>query len=146
MYGLHQWEEALLCNASSHWLSPYPEWSLNNASIQEDIWPMAIVIYMINVMFHSDYFPSINTPGCLSAASLSQPQHLTNPAILWPDAMRQNAHQPDHTKAIPFVNRLSPTRTNHLVGSLSRQKFRDIILEFVWAYLLKSKNHITINM
>ena len=27
-YGLHQWEEALLCNAFSHWLSPYPEWSL----------------------------------------------------------------------------------------------------------------------
>ena len=27
-YGLNQWEEALLCNASSHWPSPYPKWSL----------------------------------------------------------------------------------------------------------------------
>ena len=27
-YGLSQWEEALLCNASSHWQSPYPVWSL----------------------------------------------------------------------------------------------------------------------
>ena len=27
-YGLSQWEEALLCNASFHWLSPCPEWSL----------------------------------------------------------------------------------------------------------------------
>ena len=25
-YGLSQWEEALLCNAFSHWPSPYPEW------------------------------------------------------------------------------------------------------------------------
>ena len=25
-YGFSQWEEALLCNASSHWPSPYPEW------------------------------------------------------------------------------------------------------------------------
>ena len=28
-YGLIQWEEALLCNASSHWQSPYPVWSLH---------------------------------------------------------------------------------------------------------------------
>ena len=28
MYGLSQWEKALQSNASSHWLSPYPEWSL----------------------------------------------------------------------------------------------------------------------
>ena len=27
-YGFDQWEEALRSNASSHWLSPYPEWSL----------------------------------------------------------------------------------------------------------------------
>ena len=27
-YGLNQWEGALLRNASSHWLSPYPDWSL----------------------------------------------------------------------------------------------------------------------
>ena len=27
-YGLSQWEKALLCNASSHWPSPCPEWSL----------------------------------------------------------------------------------------------------------------------
>ena len=27
-YGLIQWEEALLSNAYSHWLSPNPEWSL----------------------------------------------------------------------------------------------------------------------
>ena len=27
-YGLSQWEKALLCNAFSHWSSPYPEWSL----------------------------------------------------------------------------------------------------------------------
>ena len=27
-YGLSQWEEALLCNASSHWPSPYSEWPL----------------------------------------------------------------------------------------------------------------------
>ena len=27
-YGFSQWEEALLCNAFSHWPSPYPEWSL----------------------------------------------------------------------------------------------------------------------
>ena len=26
-YGLSQWEAALLCNASSHWPSPYSEWS-----------------------------------------------------------------------------------------------------------------------
>ena len=26
-YGFSQWEEALQCNASSHWPSPYPEWS-----------------------------------------------------------------------------------------------------------------------
>ena len=26
--GLSQWEEVLLCNAFSHWPSPYPEWSL----------------------------------------------------------------------------------------------------------------------
>ena len=26
--GLSQWEKALLCNAFSHWRSPYPEWSL----------------------------------------------------------------------------------------------------------------------
>ena len=29
-YGLSQGEEALLYNASSHWQSPYPEWSLSN--------------------------------------------------------------------------------------------------------------------
>ena len=28
-YGLGQWEKALHSNASSHWLSPYPEWSLH---------------------------------------------------------------------------------------------------------------------
>ena len=27
-YGLSQWVQALLCNAFSHWSSPYPEWSL----------------------------------------------------------------------------------------------------------------------
>ena len=27
-YGLSLWEEALLCNAFSHWTSPYPEWSI----------------------------------------------------------------------------------------------------------------------
>ena len=27
-YGLGQWERVLHSNASSHWLSPYPEWSL----------------------------------------------------------------------------------------------------------------------
>ena len=27
-YGLGQWEKALHSNASSHWISPYPEWSL----------------------------------------------------------------------------------------------------------------------
>ena len=27
-YGLSQWEEALQCKASSHWPSPWPEWSL----------------------------------------------------------------------------------------------------------------------
>ena len=32
-YGISQWEEALLCNASSHWLSPYPEWSLYCVSL-----------------------------------------------------------------------------------------------------------------
>ena len=30
-YGLGQWEEALHSNAFSHWLSPYPEWSLHTA-------------------------------------------------------------------------------------------------------------------
>ena len=28
-YGLCQWEKALHSNASSHWPSPYPEWSLH---------------------------------------------------------------------------------------------------------------------
>ena len=28
-YGISRWEEALRCNASFHWLSPYPKWSLN---------------------------------------------------------------------------------------------------------------------
>ena len=27
-YGLIQWETTLHCNVVSHWLSPYPEWSL----------------------------------------------------------------------------------------------------------------------
>ena len=27
-YGLSQWETMLQCNVGSHWLSPYPEWSL----------------------------------------------------------------------------------------------------------------------
>ena len=27
-YGLSQWETTLYCNVVSHWLSPYPEWSL----------------------------------------------------------------------------------------------------------------------
>ena len=27
-YGLSRWEEALLCNASTHWPSPYPQWSV----------------------------------------------------------------------------------------------------------------------
>ena len=27
-YGLSQWEKALLCNAFSHWPSPYSDWSL----------------------------------------------------------------------------------------------------------------------
>ena len=27
-YGLSQWETTLQCNVVSHWLSPYPEWSL----------------------------------------------------------------------------------------------------------------------
>ena len=29
-YGLSEWEEALHGNASSHWLSPYPQWSLRS--------------------------------------------------------------------------------------------------------------------
>ena len=28
VYGLSQWEATLHCNVVSHWLSPYPEWSL----------------------------------------------------------------------------------------------------------------------
>ena len=28
-YGLSQWEMSLHCNIISHWLKPYPEWSLN---------------------------------------------------------------------------------------------------------------------
>ena len=32
-YGLGQWEETLLCNVSSHWPSPYSEWSLHNDGI-----------------------------------------------------------------------------------------------------------------
>ena len=32
-YVLSQWEKALHSNASSHWLSTYPEWSLGNMSI-----------------------------------------------------------------------------------------------------------------
>ena len=35
-YGHSQWEEALLCNTFSHWLSPYPEWSLYNGNYQAD--------------------------------------------------------------------------------------------------------------
>ena len=31
-YGLSQWGEALLCNAFSHWLSPYPKWPWVKAS------------------------------------------------------------------------------------------------------------------
>ena len=31
-YGLSQWEKALHSNTSSHWQSPYPEWSPNKAS------------------------------------------------------------------------------------------------------------------
>ena len=27
-YGLSKWEKTLHCNVVSHWLSPYPEWSL----------------------------------------------------------------------------------------------------------------------
>ena len=27
-YGLSQWDTTLYCNVVSHWLSPYPEWSL----------------------------------------------------------------------------------------------------------------------
>ena len=29
VYELSQWETMLLCNIVSHWLSPYPEWSLD---------------------------------------------------------------------------------------------------------------------
>ena len=31
-YGLCQWEKALHCNAFSHWLSPYPKWSLHTVN------------------------------------------------------------------------------------------------------------------
>ena len=30
------WKEALLCNAFSHWLSPYPEWALYISVSQGD--------------------------------------------------------------------------------------------------------------
>ena len=32
-YGLSQWEQALLCNTFSHWLSPYPEWSFHISNL-----------------------------------------------------------------------------------------------------------------
>ena len=34
-HGLGQWEEALLCNACSHWPSPYPEWSLGYSCVRQ---------------------------------------------------------------------------------------------------------------
>ena len=36
-YGLSQWETTLHCNIVSHWLSPYPEWSL------------ALEVHLVNV-------------------------------------------------------------------------------------------------
>ena len=36
-YGLSQWEKALYINTSSHWLSPYPEWSM--------VIPQGILLY-----------------------------------------------------------------------------------------------------
>ena len=32
-YGISQWETTLQCNVVSHWLSPYPNWSLSNTCI-----------------------------------------------------------------------------------------------------------------
>ena len=56
-----QWEEALLCNAFSHWPSTYPEWSLslkhNRLSrITQDI--IISISYMVNIMF----VPDLATP------------------------------------------------------------------------------------
>ena len=35
-YGLSQWETTLHCNVVSHWLGPYPQWSLSTAMTKVD--------------------------------------------------------------------------------------------------------------
>ena len=62
-YGLGQWEEALLCNAFSHWPSPYPEWSL--------YWPatvfaLAEIFLAATKQLYEWYFLSVRLSVCLS--------------------------------------------------------------------------------
>ena len=45
-YGLSQWEMMLQCNMVSHYLSPYPEWSLCVTSSQTINFPWPIDVHM----------------------------------------------------------------------------------------------------
>ena len=46
-YALSKWETALHCNVVSHWLSPYPDWSLhggvNHCYISVILWTLIII-------------------------------------------------------------------------------------------------------
>ena len=50
-YGLCQWEEALLCDAFSHWLNQYPECSVVHKQRR-------LVISLITAMWPTGYFPN----------------------------------------------------------------------------------------
>ena len=56
-YGLCQWENALLCNAFSHWQSPYPEWCLwLNTSCTLKKVPLfsRLIILVLESVFYTD--------------------------------------------------------------------------------------------
>ena len=89
-YGLRQWEKALLCNTSPHWLIPYPVWSL---------------------YFHPsrqvDHYPPKDCPAALRAALSPGPRCAHHQQTQ--DCLHHWSLGPGHTTALAIYGRL-PTR------------------------------------
>ena len=64
-YGLSQREEVSLCNTFSHWLIPYPEWSLRWCNMSTSEYDLKIIAYH-TIDTHIDWTPDTIFSVCLN--------------------------------------------------------------------------------
>ena len=75
-YGLSQWEMMLQCNIISHWLSPYPEWSLAFV-LEGQATSIFLTLITVDLMFYKNIFwPFVKMAICHTWHSCVRKVHI----------------------------------------------------------------------